>query len=442
MLKIVCICLAFAAGMPLWSQVEPSASGGYDLDSEHMMTPPPVSREGYPVSAGSGTKSNFVAGGVVFTAAAVDNLMLAGNIEKTPDETYTFLPTIQVDRRTPRDEEELGYSTGFTLYQTYSQFNGITQDLSASYRFHLTPYAVLIASDRFYQNYNTYNQGNPFTGGGVSGAPGSSDIPLIEPYANQLSNSSNAAMEYQYAKNAMIGASGSYSFLQYSGNSYISELSNQNTSSGNAFFSRRFGRSYAGVTYQFSKFITHPYGSYTLANTVFGFYTHYFTPTFSISMLGGPEHYTSWTEATPQSSAWTPAIQASVGWQVLRANFAANYAHIVSGAGGLIGTFHSDTGSLSGQILMSRVWSIGASVDYSHYVNVNTAAPVEFSYYPGGNSITGGIELQRRIGESVSMEAGYSHLHQSYPGVTNNSQEDSNRGYVSISYHFNRPLGQ
>jgi hypothetical protein len=449
MRKISFFCLAIAVSTPAWSQVQPSASGGgYDLDSEHMMTPPPVSRQGYPATAGSEQRTNFIAGGLVFTAAATDNLMLLGNEEKTPDQTYSFLPTVEIDRKTPKDEELLNYNTGFTLYHTYSQLNGITQDATATFKYHFTPYAVVIFRDRFYQNYNSYNQGNPFTGGGVSGspgsgAPGSSDTSLIEPYANQLSNASTGAIEYQYAKNSMVGLSGVYSFLQFSGNSYIPELSDQNTTSGNAFYSRRFGRSYAGVTYQFSKFVTHPYGSYTLTNTVFGFYTHYFTRTISISLLGGPEHYTSWTQEDPtKASAWSPAVQASVGWQVAHANLAANYAHVVSGAGGLIGTFHSDTGTVSCQYLFTRLWSASAHVDFSNFENINSA-PSQFAYYSGGNSISGGIDVQRRILESVSMEAGYQHLYQSYPGVTTSSAlENSNRGYISVLYHFNRPLGR
>ena len=39
---------------PLWSQVEPSASGWWvqSLDDSRMMTPPPVSRDAYPVVVG------------------------------------------------------------------------------------------------------------------------------------------------------------------------------------------------------------------------------------------------------------------------------------------------------------------------------------------------------------------------------------------------------
>jgi hypothetical protein len=449
MIKIARFCLVFAVAVPLWSQVEPSATGGAaDLDSEHMMTPPPVSGEGDPATTGSQERTNFISGGLVFTAAATDNMMLAGGT-RTPDETYAFLPNIAFDRRTPRSEESLNYSSGYTLYQTYSQLNGLTQSGSASYKFLFSPYAVLSISDGFSQNYNTYNLGNPFTGTGISGAPGSSApgasaSSLIEPYANQLSNTSNAGFSYQYAKNSMIGASGSYSFLQYSGENYISELSDQNTTSGNAFYSRRFGRSYAGVTYQFSKFVTHSYGSYALTHTIFGFYTHYFSRTISVSLLGGPERYTAWTETDQtRASAWTPAVTASVGWQVARANLAASYAHVVSGAGGLIGTFHSDTGSLGCEFAMSRAWSTGGSVGFWHFQNVSGSTPSQFAYYTGGNSVTGSLDLQRKIAESLSIEGGYQHLFQSYPGVTNTSAlENSDRGYVSISYHFNRPLGR
>lgn len=448
MFKIACLCFVIASTTPLWAQVQPSASGGgYDLDSEHMMTPPPVSGAGYPRTAKSEERSNFLSGGLVFTGSYTNNLMLLGGNRSTPDETYAFLPTIDFDRRTPRHEESLNYSTGFTMYQTYSEFNSVTQNGSANFKYNLTPYAVVTMSDGFSQNYNTYNQGNPFSGGTVSGtpgsgAPGSSGTPLIEPYANELSNSSSASVVDQYAKNAMIGFSGSYSFLQFSGNTSLAQLSDQDTTFGSAFFSRRFGRSYAGLTYQFSKFVTHPFGSYTVSDTALGFYTHYFTPTISISLLGGPEYYTFWTESTARTSAWTPAVQASVGWQVARANIAASYAHIVSGAGGLIGTFHSDTGGLSGRVMLSRVWSTGANVGYSHFENT-ISTPVAFGYFSGGDSIFGGINLQRRITESLSMGAGYDHAHQSYPGITTtSSSEDSDRGYVSLSYHFNRPLGR
>ena len=120
------------------------------------------------------------------------------------------------------------------------------------------------------------------------------------------------------------------------------------------------GSHYVGVTYQFSKFVTHPVDTYTLTHILFGFYTHYFSPSFSFSVLGGPEHYITWGAGTPSESAWTPAVQGSFGWQNALTNVTAAYSHIVSGAGGLIGTYHSDMVGVSGRRALSRTWDIWA----------------------------------------------------------------------------------
>jgi hypothetical protein len=440
MLRIACFCLVIGATAPLLSQVQPSAyGGGNDLESEHMMTPPPVSRGAYPATAGSEERANFLAGGATFSAAYTDNLQLIGN-KKVSDELYMVTPTLTLDRRTPRHGEALVYGAGFRFYQNTINLNAFTQNGSGSFRYHFTPYAALVITDTVSENSNLYTPG---TGGGVSGAPGTPQVAVIEPYADQITNATSAGLEYQYSKNSMVGASGSYAFLRFNGHSNLPTLSDQNTAGGNAFYSRRFGRSYAGVTYQISKYVTHPFGSYTLSNTIFGFYTHYFTKTISLSVLGGPEHYDAWSQATAKSSAWTPAVQGSVGWQVERVNMAADFAHVVSGAGGLVGTFHTDTGGLSAHMMLSRRWSAGLHAEYSRFRNLGGAAQIQQALYPGGDSISGGIEARRTIRQWLSLEAGYVHFHQSYGNITiNQPVYDSNQATFGINYQFNRPLGR
>src|SRR5579872_7022351 len=133
MLKVAFVCFLFAAVTPVWSQVEPIASGGgFELDDEHMMTPPPVSGDAYPVIVGSERRSNYLTGGVVVSAAYVDNLMVANS--PVGDETYILLPTISLDRNTPRQGETLYYNPGFELYQRSSQLNAVTQHGTAGYR--------------------------------------------------------------------------------------------------------------------------------------------------------------------------------------------------------------------------------------------------------------------------------------------------------------------
>ena len=161
MLKIACFCFAMAA-VPLWSQVEPSATGGgFTLDDTRMMTPPPVSGGAYPKNVGAESRSNFVGGGLVVTGAYNDNIMVDPT-QKIADVNYSIVPTISIDRMTPREALALSYSSGFTLYQKTTQLNGVTQNGTADYRFHLTKYAVVNVRDTFSQNFNLFNQANPF----------------------------------------------------------------------------------------------------------------------------------------------------------------------------------------------------------------------------------------------------------------------------------------
>ena len=445
MLKKICICLAVAAAAPLWSQVEPSATGGgFTLDDTQMMTPPPISGTAYPVIVGSETRANYLSTGVVVTAAYLDNLLLVNTPKPVSDEIYSFSPTISLDRKTSKTGQTLSYTSGFNLYQNTSQLNGISQDGNGSYRYRFSPYSAFVVQDSFRQNYNLYNQANPFVGSGPTGAPGGSqNSVVIAPFENQLENRTTAGVYYQYAKNAMIGASGDFSFSHYSNVAQVQGLDNGNTTGGSAFFTRRLNRSqYVGAVYEFSKTVTHPITSYTLTHSVFGFYTMYLTESFSISIMGGPEHTKNWSPGQPQEGAWTPAVEGSFGWQTERADLAASYSHVVSGAGGLIGTYHADTASLSGRYLITRLWSVGAGANYSLFKSINSN-PIVVIYGSGGHTIDGTAYLQRRISERLDAEAGYAYFHESYPFVsTTNYSPNSNRAFVSITYQIRRPLGR
>jgi hypothetical protein len=440
MLKVACFFVASLVSVPIWAQVEPSATGGgFELDDTRMMTPPPVSSDAYPVMVGSEMRSNYFGAGLGFTGSYVNNLMLGGPTSKVSDEIYYFVPSVDLDRRTPRHSEILHYRPGFTLYQNTSGLNNLSQDGSLQYRFHISRYAALEVGDRFTQNNNLYNQSTPFAAaGGISGTPNPPNSLLIAPFASQLSNLSSIGISQQYARNAMIGISGSFSFLHYTKDSQSTGLNNGNTTGGMTFFSRRVARSeYVGVAYQFSKFITHPTDTYTVSHTVFGFYTHYFTRSFSASLLGGPERYSTWSATVPKHEAWGPAAQGSLGWQRDRTNLGVAFTHIVSGAQGLNGAFRADMANLYGRVAISPTWSAGADGTYSSLNSITPAA------YPGGHTISSDLNVEHRIVERIGAAAGYGYLHSSYSQIAGAAfSPDSHRVYVSISYSFRRPLGR
>lgn len=442
MLKVAFFSLVISVTTPLWSQVAPAATGGgFDLDDEHMMTPPPVSNGVYPVNVGVESRSNYLTGGLVVTGAYNDNIFTGNPTRKTPDTTYYFVPMIALDRRTPRESISLSYDSGFTLYQKTTQLNGATQDGSAEYRFHLSPYAVVSVHDSFSQNHNLFNQSNPFGQNGVPAGPAPASI-YVYPFANELSNSLNGGLEYQYGRNAMIGGGGTYSILRYSGQSNTQSLDDANTGGGSAFLSRRITRGqYVGAIYEYAKITTHPVQTTSNTHSVMGFYTMYLTQTVSLSVLGGPQHFTSTEPVTGASAGgWTPAIQGSVGYQKPHSNITAGYSRLVTGAGGLVGAFHSNVADLTARRQITKTWNIGATGEYALFKNVT---PGVSAFNPGGHTISGVVSAQRSFHERIRAEIGYGRFHQSYNvGATTSLFPDCNRVFASVSYQFYRPLGR
>lgn len=440
MKKIACLCFVIATAIPAWSQVEPSASGGpVTLDDTRMMTPPPISGGEYPANVGSETRSNLISGGIVVTGAYNDNI-LADLPQKVSDENYSIVPTISLDRRTPRQAELLNYSAGFTLYQKTTALNGITQSGGAEYRLHLSRYAVLSIKDSFQQNYNLFNQANPFTGVSVGAA---SNSVYVFPFQNHLGNTLDGGIAYQYGKNAMIGGGGSYSLQRYSDVANIPGLDDSNVGEGSAFVNRRIGRGqYIGAVYDYNRINTHPVQTTTDTNAISGFYTKYFTSTISISVMAGPQHYSSHDPNSGVSAAsWTPAVQGSAGYQTTRSNLAANYARSISGPSGLIGAYLSDVAGLQAQRMLTRTWNVGVSGSYGLFKNVT---PNISTSNPGGHSISGTGSLEHIFTERFRAEIGYSRIHQNYAnfGTVSQLYPDANREFASVTYQFSRPLGR
>jgi hypothetical protein len=443
MFRIACFCFSIAVAMPLFSQVQPSASGGpTNLDDTRMMTPPPVSGGAYPGNVGAENRSNFLRAGLVVTGSYNDNIEPGVGAQEVGDSSYSIVPNISIDRRAPRESMSLSYSSGFSLYQKTTQLNGVTQNGSAEFRYNLGRYAVVELRDGFNQNNNLFNQANPFGNGGISpGSPSSTSV-YVYPFDNMLENSSSGGLEYQYGRNAMIGAGGNYSFLHYSGAASAPGLSDSESAGGSAFWSRRLSRGqYLGLIYEYSKISTNPVQTNTDTNTISVFYTRYITSTISFSILGGPQRYSSVDPTGVTSAAWTPAVRGSVGYQMARMSFSADYSHVVSGAGGLVGAYHSNVAGLSARRKLTPAWSIGVNGTYALFKNVT---PAESVYDPGGHTVSVTAHAERSFHELVHVAIGYGHFHQTYGnfGTTSLLYPNSNREYASVSYQFSRPIGR
>ncbi len=439
MLTRICLSLALLVAVPVWAQVEPSATGPPPSSEDAMKTPPPVSGETYPTATGSEERSNYLRVGLNFETSYDDNLVGVESTAPVADIAYSIRPTIAFDQVNSRLHQTFTYSPGFTFYQHTSGLNEADQSASAIFQYRLSPHAAVSLRDSFLKSTNVFNQ--PYAG--VSGSTQPATAAVVAPFADQISNLAGGDISYQFSSNGMIGGGGTFTVLNYPNPAQASGLPNSNSFGASAFYNLRLSSNqYTGVTYQYSSMTaTSPaFESATHTQTIYAFYTLYLKHSLSLSASGGPQHFTAVQSPLPASASWTPAVTASVGWQVPRANIAASYSRTITGAGGLLGTFESSSASADARWQFARTWSAGSAASYSVQNNV---LPAFFASMPGGHTVSGTVSIQHPIGEHYTAECGYTRLHQSYSGIGLISQyPDSNREYISISYQFTRPLGR
>jgi hypothetical protein len=420
-----------------------STSLSSNNDPDRMLTPPPVSGEAYPLWFTSEERANYLRGGVTFNTAYSDNVLGATNATPVSDASYSVWPTLAVDETTTRLHAVLTYAPGFTLYQHTSVYNEMDQNLSLDLQYRLSPHVTISARDSLQKSSNAFSQPDQGLVGAISGAAGGANDSVIAPLADRLANTGNVGITYQFAANAMVGASGTFSNLHYPNSTQVPGLYDAASRSGTIFYSYRVARQhYVGASYQYQQLLSYPGGAIndTRTDGAFFFYTFYPSPMFSLSVFGGPQRYSAGPQelspalpAVAAAQSWSPAGGASVNWQAQHSSAAVSYLHSVSGGGGLIGAVKLDSASASVRQLIRRNLSASLAGTYANNGVLALAAL-------GGHSVSGSGSLQRQVGQHLSLQAGYTRLHQTYSFLSANP--DTNREWVSVSYQFARPLGR
>ena len=417
----------------------------FDTSGDRMMTPPPVSGQTYPVALGSQERSNYLRAGVSFTTAYSDNVLGGVSAHPVSDISYSVAPMIALDETTTRMHALLSYAPGFTFYQKTSDRNEADHNAAIEFEYRLSPHVTFSARDSFQKSSNVFNQPADFAPGGiVSGGAQGPNFSVIPPIADRLSNSGSAGISYQFALNDMVGGSGTFSNLHYLDQSQVPGLFDSSSQGGLAFYSHRVARSqYLGVTYAYERLLAYPTigENKTETHAALAFYT--FAPTsskFSLSLFGGPQYSdTTQPAPLPQLKSWNPAGGASLGWQAKLTSFALSYEHIISSGGGLVGAVQLDSATLSARQQITRTLHASLTGGYAMNDVIGSAAL-------GGNSghtISGSASLQQMIGQHLSVQLGYTRLHQTYNNVQAiSASPDTNRESISIAYQFSRPLGR
>ena len=306
MFRRILFSLAVLVGsMPLWCQVEPSATGGSGAtDDDSLMTlPPAISGSFYPSEVGSQERENLLSGGVLFTAAYDDNVLAGEGTGTIGAESYSILPNIEISTSTSRLRGSLNYSPGFMFFHPTTYLNQVTQNADADFQFRWTPHTTVAVQEVFRQNSTVFSEPYTLSGATISGSGGSGYPIVIAPYAGQISDSTSAHVGYQFSRSSMISASGNYSSFNFSNSTASQGLYNSHGGGGSGSYSRRFGRmQYLGLSYRYAISETTPYPSTTESQFATVFYSVRLSNSFSLSASGGPEYTT--TSVARNSDDW------------------------------------------------------------------------------------------------------------------------------------------
>jgi hypothetical protein len=442
----------------LYAQVDPSASGGAQADDEtQMVTPPPVSSMPYPNSAGSDTRSNYMETSVAVTPAYIDNVLPGANIENGQPGatvtsvgavTYSIDPSFSFDKTTPRQREQIAYNPSFSFYEPtstidVSTLDAIDQSGTLQFQFGLSPHVSLNVQDSFLRTSNVFNQSYPFSDS-VSGSTLTSTPAVIAPFEEQLANTTGGGINYQFGKDAMIGAGGAFGILDFPNTSQEVNLFNSHQFGGQAYYNRRLSRGqYIGLGYQYERILSYPANGVDTTQTYsfLPYYSLYFNRTFSLSISAGAEYVNVAPFEQPASKSWSPEADLSFGWQINRANIAASFSREVIAGGGLLGAYDSSRVAASAAWKLARTWNSAVSISYVAIDTLTT--PIALSPVETGNTLSGQFTLARTIGEHFSAGFTYQHLHENYAGIAViTASPDTNREAFTISYRLRRPLGK
>lgn len=432
------------ANLPLWSQVEPGASGSdSNADSgAEMSVPPPVSGVFYANEATPESVPNYMFAGITASVGYFNNVLPSQTVTPVNDEIYSFNPTVGIIRATVRRQISASYSPSFVFYQPTTVLDSINHGATLTFQDRFSPHITFNVEDFFYRTSDVFDQSYLFSGGGVTGSTQTPATILITPFEQQLSNLAHAFLSYQFGRDGMIGGGASDSTYYFSAPSDITGLGNSHADGAWAFFNRRISaKQYIGVSYQWSRTAAQTLlqQSFTQSNSLLPFYSFYITKTTSVSISGGVEHVDVTSSNLPASNSWSPEGDVSVGYQDKRGYLAASYSYTITSGQGLIGAYTTNDGNLSAGFNLTPTWTAAVSASYARATN---AMPLLFTSV-GGTTIAGQASISHSFRKSLLMNIGYERLRETYSDIPIiAANPDINQVYGKISYEFTKPMGR
>jgi hypothetical protein len=455
----VCMAVALLIALPLWSQAnknesEPEANTVDQASYQPALVDKPQIDEiatpfEIPMLIPTSLKfatfqsddlRNYVrVGGTIITAYSNPVPANADYTNVTSDISYAIQPLIALNRNSTRLYFMLNYRPGFTFYQRTGDLNNQqTQAVALDFQYRLSPHITATLRDSFEKTSNGFNQLDSPTS---ETAPGAPPVTVIAPVADQLKNSADAEFTYQFRRDSMMGAQGTFANQTFPDTAQVPGLYDFGSKEWCGFYNKRLARKhYVGMTYQYSQFSAYGVnpGSEAKTHTAALFFAFYAKPTLSFFLSAGPQHVEVAQSPSPTYRSWSPTGPASMDWKGRYHTLVVSYVRLITGVQGLFGAYDSSNANMVASGRLTRTWNVEARAGYAINKNVTSFLPLAG---PGGHSISGKISFQHSFTQHLKTELGYLQVYQSYPGIPLISKApDANRGFVSLTYQFDRPL--
>ena len=423
---------------------------------EHAPVPPPASIAGPSLAFSSDMeRANYLRGWISLGTTYDDNVL---NTATNPVGGFTFsaLPHLALDISTNRLRWTSLYSAGLTVNQRFSSRNQASHRFDMDFEYRLSPHVSLAVTDRFSLTTGFFDQlqtSPELSGGGILQQPNQT---VVTPLAKTIGNNLAGQVSWQFGAGSIVGITGGYYNSSYSDvPPGATSLLDTTRESASGFYSHRISaRNWIGVRYGFQHLSIQPGGEQGTTHSLTYFHTIYLKPTMQLSFFAGPEYSEVDSQivlpdvqpplglvvSVPISNrTWSGAGGASYSWQGPHTSITAQFVRRVSDGGGVQGVVfaNSVSGGLRWQITRSTTMSLAGGYAASDALIAATSGIDSLK------TATGGIGISRRLGAHFGLDLGYSRIHQaSAAGATVSLPAKHNRGWVSLSYDFSRPLGR
>jgi hypothetical protein len=436
--------LFLALGARGWSQAD-SSSGG-----QTPWHPTTNGQSGSLAFASEAERTNQLSGGLTLSSTYDDNA-LSSPAHPVGNVGYLIMPNLSIVEVRARSMLNLNYDPGFLWNQRLSSRYQAEHNLDFNWQYRLTERVSARIHDGFIDQSTSFNQlnGNPLLpGGNILSQPNQS---VLTPLANQRTNVTNVDLADQIGEGTNIGVTGNFNKLDFRDPSDSPvQLFNNESWSGEAFYSHHLSeRNTIGATYTFQKIAT--FGAileHSQSQNVLLFYTVNLKPGVTVSVFAGPDRSTTSTEfqlapgISPINfvqSMWLVDEGATFSWQGQRNSVRMNLIHHVTDGGGLNGAVQLYSANLVLRRQLSRAWTGDVALNYGDN------NPLSHFYGNAFVDLGGTIGLNRTFGEHFTVGMRYGRDLQRYreygisstPGFSANH----NQAWITVTYHFSRPLG-